>query len=72
MEVAHHIEGLIKLAMKYIYPIEKDMIQQICSECFVDGSLDYNRFGELFGLAVIKPEIESSASKKSNEETKKE
>ena len=72
MEVTHHIEGLIKLAMKYIYPIEKDLIQQICSECFVNGSLDYNRFGELFGLAIIKPEIESLANTKSNEEIKKE
>ena len=72
MEVTHHIEGLIKLAMRYIYPIEKDLIQQICSECFVDGSLDYNRFGELFGLTIIKPEIESSAKAKSNEENKKE
>ena len=59
MEVTHHIGGLIRLAMHMIYQIEKDVIQKICSECFVNGSLDYNRFGELFGLNIIAPEKET-------------
>ena len=54
--------------MKVIYPIEKDVIKRICNDCFVDGCLDYNRFGEIFGLTIIVPEKETTT--KSNEDKK--